>query len=205
MEEIIHYAKKRKLDGLSITDHNTIEGAIKLAKKNQITIIPGLEIEASGCHILGLNLTTIIPPKLSIPETVQKIHNEGGVAIIAHPGAILKTRSQQETTQESNIDAVETINSASFPFSLSTYLSRRLAERMKLPQTGGSDAHHAAEIGTAFTLVDSESNPDDIAEAIRKGAITPDGKAIAWTQRMERGAFQLTRKYRNRYSSKFSI
>jgi predicted metal-dependent phosphoesterase TrpH len=205
LEKLVHYAEKKGLDGVAITDHNTLQGALKFTKKTQLTIIPGLEVGASGGHVLALNLTTLVPPKLSIPETVQRIHDAGGVAIIAHPGAVLKAGHRQKIASDSNLDAVEAINSGAFPFFLSTYLSQRLAERMKLPQTGGSDAHHAAEIGTAFTLVDADSNPDDIAEAIRKGAVTPKGKPITWAQRMRREAFQLTKIYRKRYSSKFSI
>lgn len=205
LEQLVHYAEKKGLDGVAITDHNTLQGAMKLAKKSQLIIIPGLEVEASEGHVLALNITTMIPPKLNVPETVQKIHDAGGVAIIAHPEAISKTRFRQKTTSNPNLDAVEVINSAAFPFFLSTHRGHRLAERMKLPKTGGSDAHHAAEIGTAFTLIDADSNPDAIIEAIRKGAVTPIGKPITWAQRMKREAFHLTKIHRKRYSSTFSI
>jgi len=125
--------------------------------------------------------------------------------VVAHPAVVLKTTLGQKITPNLNIDAVEVINSGNFPFFLSTYLSRRLAERMNLPQTAGSDAHHASEIGTAYTLVDADSNSDDIAEAIRKGAITPCGKPITWAKRIQRGAFSLKKLFRRHYSSKFSI
>jgi len=205
LKEVLYYAKKNGLDGVAVTDHETLKGALKLAKKSQLIIIPGLEVETQGGHILALNITTLIPPKLSIAETVQKIHDAGGVAVIAHPAAVLKTGLGQKITSNSNLDAVEVINSAAFPFFLSTYLGRRLAEKLNLPQTAGSDAHHAAEIGTAYTLVDADSNTDDVAEAIRKGAITPCGKPITWTKRVQRGVFYLTKIRRRRYSSKFSI
>jgi len=205
LKEVVYYAKKKGLDGVAVTDHETLRGALKLARKSQLTIISGLEVATQSGHILALNITTLIPPKLSLTETVQKIHDAGGVAVIAHPAVVLKTGLGQKITSSSNIDAVEVINSASFPFFLSTYLARRLAEKLNLPQTAGSDAHHAAEIGTAYTLVDADSNSDDVAEAIRKGAITPCGKPITWMKRVQRGAFYLTKIRRRRYSSKFSI
>jgi len=205
LKEVVYYAKKKGLDGVAVTDHETLSGALRLAKKSQIIIIPGLEVVTQSGHILALNITTLIPPNLSLTETVQKIHDTGGVAVIAHPAVVLKTGLGQKITSTSNIDAVEVINSATFPFILSTYLSRRLAERMNLPQTAGSDAHHALEIGMAHTLVDADSNSTDVAEAIRKGAITPCGKPITWARRVERGAFYLTKIPRRRYSSKFSI
>jgi len=206
LEELEHYARKKGLDGVAVTDHNTLRGALKLAKTSRLTIIPGLEVETLGGHVLALNITTLIPPKLRITETVQKIHDAGGLAVIAHPAAVLKTGLGRKITLNSNIDAVEVINSAAFPFFLSTYLGRHLAERVKLPQTGGSDAHHANEIGTAFTFVDAESSDsDDVSEAIRKGAVIPSGKPITWAKRVKRGAFYLTKVRRRLYSSKFSI
>jgi len=205
LKQLVHSARKRGLDGVAVTDHESLTGALKLAKKSQLTIIPGLEVETLQGHILALNITTLIPSNLSIVETVQKIHDTGGVAVVAHPATFLKTGLGQMITSRSKLDAVEVINSAAFPFFLSTYLSRRLAERLHLPQTAGSDAHHAAEIGTAYTVVDADSNSDDVAEAIIKGSITPSGKPISWAKRVQRGAFYLTKRRRKRYSSKFSI
>jgi len=205
LKEVVYYAKKQGLDGVAITDHETLRGALKLAKKSSVTIIPGLEVETRKGHILALNITTLIPSKLSITETVQKIHDTGGVAVIAHPGVVLKTGLGLKIKSDSNIDAVEVINSEAFPFFLSTHLSCRLAKRLDLPQTAGSDAHHPPEIGTAYTLIEADCNSDDVAEAIRKGAMTPCGKPITWARRVERGAFYLTKIYRRLYSSKFSI
>jgi len=205
LEEVLYYAKKRGLDGVAITDHGTLRGALKLARETQLIVIPGLEIETQRGHILALNITSLIPPKLSLTESVQRIHDAGGVAVIAHPAVVLKTGLGQKVTSNSNIDAIEVVNSATFPFWLSTYLSHRLAERLNLPQTAGSDAHHAPEVGTAYTIVDADSNTDDVVEAIRKGATTPCGKPITWTRRIQRGAFYLTKIRRSRYSSTSSI
>jgi len=205
LKEVMYYAKKNGLDGVAVTDHETLKGALKLARKSRLIIIPGLEVETLRGHILALNITTLIPPNLSLTETVQKIHDAGGVAVVAHPAVVLKTGLGLKITSNSNIDAVEVINSASFPFFLSTYLGRRLAQRLNLPQTAGSDAHHALEIGTAYTLVNADSNTADVTEAIRKGAITPCGKPITWVKRVQRGAFYLTKIRRRRYSSRFSI
>jgi len=205
LKEVVYHAKKRGLNGVAVTDHGTLRGALKLARKSQLIIIPGLEVETQRGHILALNITTLIPPKLGITETVQKIHDAGGVAVVAHPAVVLKTGLGLEITSSSNLDAVEVINSASFPFFLSTYLGRRLAKRLNLPQTAGSDAHHALEIGTAYTLVDTDSNPADIVEAVRKGATTPCGKPITWAKRVQREAFNLAKIRGRRYPSKFSI
>jgi predicted metal-dependent phosphoesterase TrpH len=111
---------------------------------------------------------------------------------------VLKTGFGHKISSATNIDAVEVINAAAFPFFLSNYISRRLAQRLRLPQTAGSDAHHPREIGKAYTLVDADSNRDDVIEAIRKGKTTPFGKPIPWAFRLQRIATDMKIKRRGR-------
>ncbi len=194
LKEVIFYAKKKGLNGIAITDHDTVRGAkkaLKLTSEREFTIIPGIEVTTLHGHVLGLNVTTSIPLKLGLVETVEKIHEAGGIAIAAHPIVFIKSLMKRREASAANLDGVEVINSSTFPFFLSTRLSRALAESLSLPQTAGSDAHHAKEIGTAYTLVEADSEADEIVEAIRKGAVSPFGKAIPWETRVKRGAFSL--------------
>lgn len=187
LNEVVQYAQKRGLDGVAITDHDTIQGARKLVQQERLVIIPGIEVSSRQGHVLGLNIDQPIPPRLDITETAEKIRQLGGIAVIAHPSTVIKTGLGIKITSSSDIDAVEVINSSSFPFALSTYLARRLAKRLGLPQTAGSDAHYPKEIGSAFTCVEANSNPDDIIEAIRKDKTKPFGKPISAMLRIERG------------------
>jgi len=187
LDEVVQYAQKQGLDGVAITDHDTVLGARKLTRQKRLMIIPGIEVSSRQGHVLGLNIDEPIPPKLDIAQTSEKIRQLGGIAVIAHPSTVIKTGLGIRIISPSDIDAVEVINSSSFPFSLSTYLARRLAQRLGLPQTAGSDAHYPKEIGSAFTRVEADSNPDDIIEAIRKEKTDPFGKPISTMLRIERG------------------
>jgi len=200
LREVINYARKRGLDGVAVTDHDTTLGALKLAKQKSknFLVIPGIEVDSLQGHVLALNVTKPMTPKLGLSETVERIHQLGGIAVIAHPAAVLKTGLGYKISSVSNIDAVEVINASAFPFFLSTYLSRRLALRLGLPQTSGSDAHYPHEIGAAYTMVDADSNRDDIIEAIRKGETVPFGRPISWVWRLRRGASNLQTKLRGR-------
>jgi len=193
LKEVIDYAEKKGLNGVAITDHNTLDGARKLVKESGLIVIPGLEVETRQGHVLALNITTSMPSKLNLVETVQRIHENGGTAIIAHPYAAFKGRIKHEAALNSKLDAIEVVNAAAFPFFSATRLGKRLAEQLNLPQTGGSDAHHRYEIGRAYTLVEADPNVDDVIEAIRKGAAVPCGRPISWSERMKRLAFSLTR------------
>jgi predicted metal-dependent phosphoesterase TrpH len=181
LREVVVYAKKRGLDGVAITDHDSVKGAVKLAKKHDFLVIPGIEVSTKRGHVLALNVTTPIPPKLSPFETIETIHDLGGIAVAAHPTTMYKEGMRRQIT--SNFDAIEVINSSSFPFFLSTRLARRLAVSLNLPQTAGSDSHRPSDIGTAYTLIDANSEVDEVVHAIKKGATIPFGKPIPWKAR----------------------
>jgi len=188
LEQVVKYAQRKGLDGVAVTDHDTVLGARRLAKQKGFLVIPGIEVSSLQGHILGLNITEPIQPKLDLPRTVEKIRRLGGIAVIAHPSVVVKTGLGTSITSASHIDAVEVINASAFPFFLSTYLGRRLAHRLALPQTAGTDAHYPEEIGNAYTIIDADSNLDDVVEAVRQGKTKPLGKPISWVRRLERGS-----------------
>jgi len=192
LTEVIAYAKKRGLNGVAITDHDVVEGALRLAQKSNLLIVPGVEITTQRGHILGLNVTTPIPPMLNPFETIQRIHEVGGIAVAAHPAAVYKGGLRRQIVP--SFDAVEVINSATFPFVISTCLGQKIAVRLNLPQTAGSDAHHPSEIGFAYTLIEADPDVEEIVQAIKRGATFPFGKPIPWKTRLQREALSLRRR-----------
>jgi predicted metal-dependent phosphoesterase TrpH len=188
--EVIRYSKKRGLDGVAITDHDTLAGARKL-KKSDVIVISGIEITTQNGHLLALNVATPIPPRLDINETIERIHEAGGIAVAPHPTSFYRSAPSRKT---SSYDAIEVINSAAIPFQLFTYLNQKIATRLNLPQTAGSDSHYGPEIGAAYTVIEADMDVDEIVRAIRKGATVPVGKPIPWRMRLEGEALSLKRK-----------
>jgi hypothetical protein len=184
LNQVITYSKKRGLDGVAITDHDVATVSPRLAQKaKNLVVIPGVEVTTSRGHVVALNITKPIPRELNPSETIEMIHEAGGIAVAAHPTVFYKGLRGQV---DSDFDAVEVVNASAFPFFLSTYLSRKLAARLDLPQTAGSDAHYAAEIGFAYTVVDVEPDVDEIVHAITKGETVPHGRPIPWRLRFKR-------------------
>ncbi|MEM1589147.1 MAG: CehA/McbA family metallohydrolase [Candidatus Bathyarchaeia archaeon] len=184
-DELVFRAKRAGLNGVAITDHDRIDAALKIAKEtNDLIIIPGIEISSLNGHIIGLNLEEPIPKNLGVEETVDRIHDLGGLAIACHPKAILKASLGQKTSQK--FDAVEVINASAIPFKRSVRMAREIALNLGLPRVAGSDAHYAPEVGTAYTIVETELDRDEIVKAIRKGFCEPFGNAISWRLRLKR-------------------
>ena len=76
---------------LCITDHDTISDlgpAIETGAALGVDVVRGEEVTASfppGIHIVGLFLDRQIRMHMSVEDTVDAIHDAGGLAVIAHP------------------------------------------------------------------------------------------------------------------------
>jgi predicted metal-dependent phosphoesterase TrpH len=182
-KELVFYAKKRGLTAVAVTDHDQVEGALKMAKQTDFLIILGTEVSSLNGHIVGLNVRESIPKGLSADETVDRIHEAGGIAVACHPFALLKGSIGEHVSDK--FDAVETINASAFPFSRATLQANQLAERLKLPKVAGTDAHYGPVIGQAYTLIDSEANVEAVIKAIADGQCEPAGTAISLLMRLE--------------------
>lgn len=183
-EELVFYAKKRGLDGVAITDHDRLDGALKIAAETNFLIVPGIEISSSDGHVVGLNVTRPVSGKLSAHETVGRIHDAGGIAVACHPIGLFKGSLGKHA--DSSFDAVEVINSSVIPFSYAVKESMKIASRLGKPRLAGSDAHYGPEIGCAYTVVNAEPNVDDLVKAISKGLCQPFGNSIPWAIRLKR-------------------
>jgi len=190
--DLIFYAEKAGLDGVAITDHDTVEGAFKMARETDLLVVPGIEISSSNGHIVGLNLGESIPPKLGVDETLDRIHEAGGIAVACHPAAFFKGSLERHVS--SRFDAVEVINSSAFPFKRSVERGREIASECGIPGVAGSDAHYGPEIGCAYTIVEADREVEETVEAIRKGLCSPVGNAIPLTTRLRREFLLFKRK-----------
>ncbi len=171
VDEVLAVAQSRGLDGLAITDHQTLEGAYEaLKKKGTLIIIPGEEIKTAQGEILALGIRKTIPEDLPMTETLQRIHAQQGLAILPHPTVPLFGRAKEGTLKNLQIDGLEAI-SAITP--LPQHFLRKnleLAKRLRVPVTAGSDSHFAKTVGDAYTIVYTESrNVGGILRAVKLG------------------------------------
>jgi len=158
-----------------------------------LLIIPGIEVSSLEGHVVGLNIQEVVPKNLTAEETIDRIHNLGGLAIACHPRALFKASLGWKVSK--NFDAIEVVNASAFPFKRSTRQALEIANRLGIPRVGGSDAHYAPEIGLAYTLVDAELSCEEIVKAISKGLCEPFGKAIPLGTRLKREFLALKNKY----------
>ncbi len=185
IEEILNFVQdKTTLDVIAITDHDTIEGALKaqrLVKEHgyRFEVIIGEEISTTEGHLIGLFLKEKINSDISAHEAIKEIHRQGGIAIPAHPFYISRFNDKGDEPiargvgaailihEKPEIDAIEVVNGT--PVFNRNNVKAKYFNRLLLfkPEVGGSDAHMCAAIGKGYTLFEGKT-AQDLKIAIQK-------------------------------------
>jgi len=177
IEKIIKISKKLRLNGIAITDHNTIVGGVKAKKfeKQDFKIIIGSEITLeNGLEILGLFLNEDIKSKTFF-EVYDEIKRQDGIIILPHPFRRAKYNISKISEEEFlKIKIIEGINAGNYYEE--NEKAKKLAKEKKLILTAGSDAHHYSSIGKAYTIF--EKTDIDLRKQINKGMIKVAGKCL---------------------------
>lgn len=193
IEEVLESAERVGLDVIALTDHDDIRGAFALRelatrRSSPVGVVPGVEVTTRSGHLLALWVEDEIPMFCSLAQAIRRIHGGGGIAIVPHPlsyltfsigeGALRQLAALGET--EGLVDAIEVRNPS--------YAGRVRASRaawlnahvLRIAETGSSDAHHAALVGTCWTDFSGQT-ADELRSALRLRATKANGRG--WTLR----------------------
>jgi len=88
-------------------------------------------------------------------DGVSRPEEHGGLAIPPHPYDLFRAGIRFATLETLPIDALEVFNAATTLRRYNTF-AFRYAQLRGLPMTAASDAHHAAAVGTAYTILNCE-------------------------------------------------
>ena len=182
LKEILRVAKERNLDGIAICDHDEVKGGLKaleIVRENPkkyggLNVIPGTEVSTSKGHVLILGVTEKLPSFMTPEETIDMARDLNALSIIAHP--YRKSAHGIGYLEGSGADAAETFNSKCIT-NAANKKAKAEAERLNMPQVGGSDAHIAALVGQGYTLINIETNTEDaVFDAILRRKTIPAGE-----------------------------
>ncbi len=177
INDILAAAVLAGLDVIAITDHDRIDAAHAgrtLAERRglPVEVIVGEEISTRGGHLLGLWLTEPIKPWQSLRASIAQVHEQGGLAIPAHPlfpyplcaQGILLRRLLADPDPRYRPDAIEVFNPTTFGRPVHRRVVRFAADH-GLATVGSSDAHAVEAIGRGSTTFPGHS-ADDLRVAI---------------------------------------
>lgn len=188
IQQILTYAQERtNLDVVALTDHDVIEGALRTrdlwARGNyRFDFIVGEEVSTRSGHLLALFIEKRIPPHLSMEESIDLIHAQGGLAVVAHPLNQIFRHScpryvldRIKASQSVWLDGIETWNASFCGIYANRVAMQSNREQYGWPELGNSDAHTLSAIGSGCTWFNGKSALD-VRAAIEQGETAPGGR-----------------------------
>lgn len=188
IEQILAYAQHNTdLDVIAMTDHDVIESALRTrdlwAQGNyHFDFVVGEEVSTRDGHLLGLFIEKQIQSGLSMERSIDLIHEQGGLAVVAHPlhplfrhSCSREAMDRIHASKDVWLDGIETWNA-----SFCGIYANRLAMRVNrdiygLPELGNSDAHTLNAIGRGRTWFEGKT-AQDVRATIEAGLSAPGGR-----------------------------
>ena len=167
-----HVEECTDLDVIAITDHDKMKGSFlarELAAKRayRFEVIAGMEVTTLEGHLLALYMESPVPSFKPLADTIRAIHSKGGLSIVPHAmnwatDSIMQRSLERiagSTEQGLGLDGIETIRGGI----VKPIPNRRASDfnrKYGLAETGSSDAHFLAAVGSVVTLFPGRSATD---------------------------------------------
>jgi len=170
-QKLTQASRKKGIDRVIVTDHNTISGARIARSFDPERVIIGEEIMTTRGEILAAYVSDEIPPMLTPQETIRLLREQNAFISVSHPfDGWRKGGWEEQDLLEITplVDAIEVYNSRCI---LPSYnrLALDFARRHNLAGTVGSDAHTAMELGRSVLMLDPFESSDGLRRSIRTG------------------------------------
>jgi hypothetical protein len=174
--EISHEARRRRIDAVALTNHNQMLAsrlAAAVGIRDEALLIPGEEVTTPRYHLAAVGLTEPIDRRSSVADVADRVRQQGGAAIAAHPARMFWRAFDDGAVAA--LDGVE----AAHPgmdykgFNREDYAAFAARARTLHPgiaHVGSSDYHDLWPIGECRTyLFVRDATVAGIVEAIRAG------------------------------------
>ena len=179
--ELGREARRRKLDVIVVSNHNQLLaarlsrlGARLYGADQTALIIPAEELTAPGFHMIAAGITRTIDWRLPAAQAIAAIHEQGGVAIAAHPAGVFwpaYDESARRLLDGSEVAHPAGRRSDSLTVEMSEFYQRSAALNPTLAPIGSSDFHFGGTLGECRTFVFAdEFSATGVLEAIRRAS-----------------------------------
>lgn len=162
------------LNCIAVTDHNTVEGALKVRQVADFTVIIGEEVRTADGEVTGLFLTETIPRGLSAVETAKRIKDQGGLVSMPHPFDRFRNGVISPTALEDLLpytDIVEVFNSRN-NMDADNRKAYDFASAHDLLSSAVSDAHTPMELGRTYVdMPEFDGSPEGFKRSLAQGTI----------------------------------
>jgi predicted metal-dependent phosphoesterase TrpH/glycosyltransferase involved in cell wall biosynthesis len=185
---LLDTAKRRGLGAIAVTDHNEISGALEARERaNGIKVIVSEEVKtAHEGEVIGLFIEEKIPRGMSMKETIDAIHAQGGLAYVPHPFDRLHSVPDYEHLLKvvEDIDILEVFN-ARVAVPRFNEEARRFAAKYRVVAGAGSDSHVTQGLGTVKIRMRDFDGAAEFLESLREADILHRRKSLIYLQSLK--------------------
>jgi glycosyltransferase involved in cell wall biosynthesis/predicted metal-dependent phosphoesterase TrpH len=191
-EEVYELAKRRGMDFVTITDHDTIDGCLELADRPDCFVSEELTARFAGepqaVHVLCYGITPgdhewLQAHSGDVEACASYLHDNGIASALAHPffnvAAPLTRRHRRRLAELFPIWEVRNgSRAAELNMPAAVYIETHGGTGI-----GGSDDHAGVDIGRTFTEVPAAATPEEFLAHLRRGdaeASGEQGSAAKW-------------------------
>jgi glycosyltransferase involved in cell wall biosynthesis/predicted metal-dependent phosphoesterase TrpH len=191
-EEVYELAKRRGMDFVTVTDHDTIEGCLQIADRDDVFISEELTVwfrgEPQAVHLLCFGLTPDDHARLQqwnhdLEACAEYLHSHEIACSLAHPFyAVEAPLTPAHRRQLAQLFPVWETRNGSRARELNMPAAIYI-ETHGGTGTGGSDDHAGVDIGRTFTETPPAATPEEFLRHIREGraeARGEQGSAAKW-------------------------
>jgi predicted metal-dependent phosphoesterase TrpH len=196
-QELVDAAVKAGLDLIAVTDHDTMASVKESQERGEhagIVVVAGQEVTTKRpweTHILGWFLEKPIKRGMSIEDTVDAIHDQGGLVIIPHPFipipfASIQPNALERLIEKHPVDAIEmtfTVHIGALRHKVLDDFYAKNRERLGAA-VGGSDCHFGIhDIASVVTEYEGDfrtalERRTTVPRRVRKGGRGSPGLAL---------------------------
>lgn len=168
--DLVAAARRKGLDRVIVTDHNSIAGARAAQAIDSDLIIVGEEILTTKGEILAAFVTEEVPPFLPPQETIRRLRGQGAFISVSHPFDMQRHGWDEADLLEilPLVDAIEVFNSRCMQ-PVFNRMAQSFAGTHGVAGTVGSDAHALFELGRSVLELEPFEGPDGLRKVIRQG------------------------------------
>ena len=183
--ELIDRAAALGYDAVAITLHERqldLRRYRPYAVERGITLIPGIERTIEGRHVLLLNFARGAGQVRTFADLARLRANQPGLVVAPHAYYPLANCLGRDLERHADLfDAVERnamyIRGVDF-----NRAAERFAARHGKPVVGNGDVHRLSQLGTTYSLVEAERDPEAICAAILAGQARVVSRPLEWLQ-----------------------
>lgn len=182
LDEIVEIAKKKGLDGICITDHDSMglkDYAAEYSSKTGFPIFTGIEFYSLQGDILAFGINDYPRERISAQDFINFVRARGGITISAHPFRNNRRGLEEHLDIVRGLDGIEVLNGSTLPDA--TAKAEEYAKKLGLAATGASDCHVPDKVGVYATYFPNDiQTMDDLIRAVKNHECRPayyeDGK-----------------------------